>query len=98
MPRGYGYFAERLIQAFGMLLPLGLVESLGWLSIPMNMLVCLAFYLISEVGRVLEDPFTMFWPALPLFALSKTIEINLRQRLGETDLPAMPQPVNRVLM
>jgi putative membrane protein len=47
---------------------------------------------------VLEDPFTMFWPALPLSALSKTIEINLRQRLGETDLPPMPKPVEGILM
>jgi putative membrane protein len=50
------------------------------------------------VGRVLEDPFTMFWPALPLSALSKTIEINLRQRLGETGLPALPKPVDGILM
>jgi putative membrane protein len=91
-PRGYGFIAERLIWAYGVLLPLGLVEALGWMTVPITVLVCLAFALISEVGRVLEDPFTMFWPALPLSALAKTIEINLRQRLGETELPAMPAP------
>jgi putative membrane protein len=98
MPRGYGYFAELLIRTFGFLLPLGLVEDHHVLTIPITVLVCLAFTLISEVGRVLEDPFTMFWPALPLSALSKTIEINLRQRLGETDLPPMPKPVEGILM
>jgi putative membrane protein len=41
----------------------------------------------------------MFWPALPLSALTKTIELNLRQRLGETELPPAPQPDKRgVLM
>jgi len=40
---------------------------------------------------VLEDPFTMFWPALPLSALSTTIELNLRERLGERDLPGLPK-------
>ncbi len=98
MPRGYGYFAELLIRTFGFLLPLGLVEDHQLLTIPITVLVCLAFTLISEVGRVLEDPFTMFWPALPLSALAKTIEINLRQRLGETGLPALPQPVDGILM
>jgi putative membrane protein len=98
MPRGYGYFAELLIRTFGFLLPLGLVEDHHVLTIPITVLVCLAFTLISEVGRVLEDPFTTFWPALPLSALSKTIEINLRQRLGETDLPALPKPVDGILM
>jgi len=91
-PHGYGFIAERLIWAYGVLLPLGMVESLGWLSVPLSVLVCLSFQLIAEVGRVLENPFTMFWPALPLSALSTTIEINLRERLGETDLPPLPRP------
>ncbi len=91
-PRGYGFIAERLILAFSLLFPLGVVDDMGWLAIPMSVLVCTGFLLISEVGRVLEDPFTMFWPALPLSALSTTIEINLRERLGESDLPAMPRP------
>jgi putative membrane protein len=97
-PRGYGFVLERLIQAYGVLLPLGLVESMGWMTIPITGLVCLAFALISEIGRVLEDPFTLFWPALPLAALAKTIEINLRQRLGESDLPALPTPNERGIL
>jgi putative membrane protein len=54
--------------------------------------------LISEVGRVLEDPFTLFWPALPLFALSKTIELNLRDMVGERDLPPGPVPDARGIL
>jgi len=61
-------------------------ENLGWAAVPINVLVCLAFLLISEVGRVLEDPFTMFWKGLPMSSMSRTIENNLRQRLGEVDL------------
>lgn len=91
-PKGYGFIAERLIQGYGILLPLGLVGGIDndWIVVPMTVLVCLSFSLISEVGRVLEDPFTMFWPALPLSALATTIEINLRERLGERELPALP--------
>ncbi len=97
-PRGYGFVLSRLILAYGVLLPLGLVESMGWMTVPITVLVCLAFALISEIGRVLEDPFTMFWPALPLSALSATIEVNLRERLGESDLPAIPQPDGRGIL
>lgn len=100
-PRSYGFIAERLIYAFGIMMPLGLVGTVDndWVIVPLTVVVCLAFSLISESGRVLENPFTMFWPALPLSAMSKTIEINLRQRLGETDLPAAPKPDDRgVLM
>ncbi len=98
-PRAYHYIAERLIMAFGVMLPFGMVDALGWVTIPMNLLVCGAFAMISEVGRVLEDPFTLFWNGLPLHALSKTIEVNLRQRLGDTDVPPIPTPDARgVLM
>ena len=90
MPRSYGLIAERLITVYGALFPLSLAEELGWGLIPLNLLVCLSFALISEVGRVLEDPFTMFYNGLPLSALSLTIENNIRQRLGDEDIPPVP--------
>jgi putative membrane protein len=98
MPRGYGFIGERLVWAYACLLPFALVDDLGWLTIPINVLVCLSFALIGEAGRVLEDPFTMFWNGLPLSALSTTIEINLRQRLGDRDLPADPKPTDRGIL
>lgn len=97
-PRGYGFIADRLILAFGCLLPFALVRDLGWVTVPMNLLVCSSFSLIGEAGRVLEDPFTMFWNGLPLGAMSKTIEINLRQRLGEADVPPLPGPDARGIL
>ncbi|UJR82384.1 bestrophin family protein [Sandaracinus amylolyticus] len=99
MPRGYGYFAEQLIRAFGVLFPMAIAEELWVMAIPINVLVCLAFMMISEVGRVLEDPFTLFWNALPLSALTRTIESNVRQRLGDEDIRPMLRPDgNGVLM
>jgi putative membrane protein len=98
MPRGYGFIGERLVWAYACLLPFALVDDLGWLTIPINVLVCLSFALIGEAGRVLEDPFTMFWNGLPLSALSTTIEINLRQRLGDRDLPPDPKPNDRGIL
>lgn len=91
-PRGYAFISDRLIVALGLMFPFAMVKDLHWVTIPMNLVVCGAFALISEAGRVLEDPFNLFYNALPLSALSTTIELNLRQRLGETDLPPMPAP------
>jgi putative membrane protein len=99
MPRGYGFIAERLISAYGLLFPLALVGDLGWLVVPINVLVCLSFTLISEAGRVLEDPFTLFWNGLPLYNMSMTIERNLGERLGDTDLVEIPVvDANGILM
>lgn len=97
-PKGYGFISERLILAFAFLLPFALVRDLGWISIPMNLLVCLSFALINEAGRVLEDPFTMFFNGLPLSAMCRTIEVNLRQRLGDTEVPPMLQPDERGIL
>jgi putative membrane protein len=92
MPRGYSFFAEQLIRAYSVIFPLSIVADLWVATIPINMLVCLAFMMISEVGRVLEDPFTMFYNGLPLSALCRTIENNLRQRVGDRDLLPMLKP------
>jgi predicted membrane chloride channel (bestrophin family) len=42
------------------LFPFAIVEQLSWVTMPVNLVVCLGFTLISETGRVLEDPFTHF--------------------------------------
>ena len=99
-PPAYGFLAIRLTQLYAILLPLCLVDQVSFWVIPANLFICMAFQLINEVGRALENPFTMFWPALPLSAMSITIERNLRQALGETELPAPQQRSNqnRVLM
>ena len=89
MPPLYGLLANRLVEFYAVLFPLAVVETLGWWTIPINLLVCTAFSLIAEAGRVLEDPFTMFFNGLPLSAISRMIEVNTRQRLGETELPPM---------
>lgn len=99
MPRGYAFIAERLVFYFSVLFPFATVEALGWFVIPINLLVCMAFALISEAGRVLEDPFTMFFNGLPLSAISRMIEVNLRQRTGERkDLPPMLKPDARGIL
>ena len=92
LPRGYAFLIDTLLSAFALLLPWALVADLSWLVIPMNILVCGSFLLISETGRVLEDPFSLFWNGLPLSALSRTIEINVREALGDRDLPPAHQP------
>ena len=97
-PGGYGYIASRLVWLYSAILPICIMEEMGWLTIPTTVVVCIGFSLIGEVGRVLEDPFTMNWPSLPLAALTRTIQVNLQQRLGEVDVPPMLQPDKRGIL
>jgi putative membrane protein len=87
MPRGYGFFVSRLLFLFSFLFPFTVVDSVGWVVVPLNFAVCFGFTLISEVGRILEDPFNHFVNSLPLTSISVTIERNLRERLGDSTLP-----------
>lgn len=88
MPRSYGFFVTRLTLIFAALFPFTIVDELDWMVIPLNLVVCIGFTLISETGRVLEDPFTHFWNSLPITNIAVNIERNVRQRLGDADLPA----------
>lgn len=99
MPPVYGYLGAQLTRLFGLLLPMAIFEELWILAIPLSVVLSMAFMLINEAGRVLEDPFNTFWNALPLSALARTIESNLRDRLGDEDvLPLLKPDENGVLM
>lgn len=87
MPPAYGLIAQYLTLAFGCVFPLTLHDDLDLWVVPLNMLVAGSFLFVNELGRVLEDPFDMFWNALPLMALSRTMEANARARLGDHDHP-----------
>jgi ion channel-forming bestrophin family protein len=98
MPRGYGFIADRLIMIYGIVFPLALADDLALWVVPLDVLVCMAFLLISEVGRVLEDPFTMFYNGLPLTQLSAMIEANVRERMGDRSAPPVPIPDARGIL
>lgn len=71
---------------------------MGWVVIPINLLVCLSLALISEVGRVLEDPFTMYYNGLPLTQICRMLEANGLERLGESELPIIPGPTKKGIL
>jgi len=53
---------------------------------------------IERLGRELKNPFENLPNDTPMTALCRTIEIDLLQFLGETDLPPPVEPKNGVLM
>ena len=97
-PVHYAYLVSRIIWVFFLLLPSGLVESLGWVTVPVASAISLIFWFIEAKGASLQNPFEDAVTDTPMLALSRTIEINLRQQLGETDLPKKLNPIDGVLM
>lgn len=97
MPKQYDFFPMLFVQIYCLLLPIGMVEQLGWFTPLGSTLVGFMFLALDKIGRDLEDPFDNKIYDIPLTAICKTIEINLRQLLGESTLPAPETPIRGVL-
>jgi len=106
-PRQYAYFSFVFVWLFALLLPLGLVEefdsrlALGqyhvWLMVPFSVLVSWVFNTIELVGHISENPFDNTINDVPMTSICRSIEIDLRELLGETNLPPKVEPVDDVL-
>jgi putative membrane protein len=85
------------VQIYCLLLPLALVINMGWYTPLGSTLVGFIFLALDKIGRDLEDPFDNTIYDVPLTSITTTIEVNLRQMLGETELPQPKKPVHGVL-
>ena len=97
IPTTFTYFPTRLVFLYSILLSIGLVQALNWWVIPMVMIVGFFFRIIDIAGKLIEDPFNTFFYGLPLYAICRTIEANLCDRIGQEARP-IPKAVNGILM
>jgi putative membrane protein len=97
MPKQFDFFPRLFVEMYCLLLPVGMVVDLGWYTPLGSTLVGFMFMALEKIGRDLEDPFENRIHDISLCAITTNIEINLRQLLGETELPATVQPVDGIL-
>lgn len=104
-PRQFASINKFFIVLFISIVPFGLLnefqkmgEHYVWLNIPFSMVVCWVFSSMERVGESTENPFEGGANDVPITALSRTIEIDLREMLDETELPPALQPINNILM
>lgn len=105
LPRQYGSMSFVFIGIFIFLLPLGMVSEFAklgdfgvWMSIPFTILVGWVYLMMELVGDYSENPFEGLGNDIPMLALCRTIEIDLMQMLGETEIPPNIESKNGVLM
>lgn len=104
-PRQFATVNLFFVRLFIILVPLGMLqefEKLGenfvWLTIPFSVLVSWVFNTMEKIGEATENPFEGGANDVPMTALTRTIEIDLREMLEETELPPALQPINNILM
>lgn len=100
--RQYDFFTRLFLYVFIVLLPFSLMGefsrlNIGYLMIPASVVISYVFATMGKVGEVNEDPFENKITDIPMTALCNTIERDLKEMLGETDLPPKLNPVKGFL-
>ena len=94
IPLSYTLLLHRTAYLYCVLLPFGLVEAIGDLTPIVTAIVAYTFFGLDALGDEIEEPFGDSDHDLPLEAMCRTIEIDLRVALGERELPPPLQPVD----
>jgi putative membrane protein len=94
IPFSYTLLLHRTAYLYCFLLPFGLVDTIGYMTPLVSAVVAYTFFGLDALGDELEEPFRASDNGLPLEAICRTIEIDLRVALGERDLPPPLLPVN----
>ncbi|MBB6502266.1 bestrophin family protein [Pedobacter cryoconitis] len=112
-PRQFATINGFFINLFCFLLPFGLLRefdklndgiegimkgNMVWLVIPFSVLISWVYTSLEQVGESTENPFEGSANDVPISQMSRTIEIDLREMIGETDLPPALQPRNNIIL
>jgi putative membrane protein len=105
LPRQYANMSRYFVGIFISFLPFSMIPALMesgpvgiWLSIPVSVLIGWIYVMMEIVGDYSENPFQGMVNDIPMLSLSRTIEIDLREMLGETELPEKIVSKGNVLM
>lgn len=112
-PRQYATVNTIFVRLFSVLLPFGLLHEFDnlndnvhgvmegkmvWLVIPFSVLIAWVFGSLAQVGESTENPFEGGANDVPISQMSRSMEIELREMLGETELPPTIQPSNNIVL
>lgn len=112
-PRQYATINTIFVWCFAVLLPFcvirefdGLNDSvsgllagqMAWLTIPFSALVSWMYVSLDQVGESTENPFEGGANDVPISQISRQVEIEMREMLGDTDLPLLLRAKNEIIL
>lgn len=98
LPFTYNVLIHRIVCVYCLAVPFALLESSGWWTPVEVCLISYALFGLDAIGDEVEQPFEWDDNDLPLDGISRTIEINLLEMIGEEDKPEPLKPTNGVLL
>jgi putative membrane protein len=103
-PRQFSTLNLWFVKIFVLLIPFGMLQefdklgdNLIWLTIPFSALSAWIFTTMEKIGEASENPFEGSANDIPITAMSRSIEIDLREMLNENHGLAALQPENNIL-
>ncbi|WP_166425437.1 bestrophin family ion channel [Paraglaciecola sp. 20A4] len=87
LPFAYMLLVQRTAYLYCFILPFGIVASQGLVTPLFSAIIAYTFFGLDALSEELAEPFGLSANHLPLHAISRTIEINLLDILGEKPLP-----------
>ncbi|MBO9151326.1 bestrophin family protein [Chitinophaga sp. GCM10012297] len=112
-PRQYSIINTIFVRMFCILLPFGMLQEFDklngvvngvmkghmiWLLIPFTVIISWMYTSLVQVGDSTENPFEGSPNDVPISSICRSIEIDLREMLGETELPAPVKAQNEILV
>jgi ion channel-forming bestrophin family protein len=112
-PRQFAVISAMFVRLFCLLLPFGLLREFDnlnesvegamqgnmiWLVIPFSVLISWMYTSLDRVGESTENPFEGNANDVPISQMCRAVEVDLREMLGETDLPPLLQPQNSIVL
>ena len=94
IPFAYTLLLHRTAWLYCLLLPFGLVDTLGYMTPFVVAIVAYTFFGLAELGDEIEEPFGIKDNHLPLDAICREIEISVLDALGVQKLPEKLMPVD----
>ncbi|MFT4753704.1 MAG: putative membrane protein [Salibacteraceae bacterium] len=98
-PTQYRFYTHIGLIIYSVMLPFGMLYSTGPFVIVICLLVSFFFNMLENIAFFLQDPFMNRASDIPMTAICRTIEINLKELVEETNIPHVITPdENGVLM
>lgn len=98
LPRPYTFFSRVFVTIHGTLIPFAFIEELGWVNIPLSIVINFVFLALDYIGERTEDPFENRMDDTPLSSISLTVEENVKEMYGDVNMPVRPKSEMGVVM
>lgn len=97
-PRSYSLLVHLLIYVFATMLPFGLDDQYVIVEISLTAMLPLIFISTERTAIIMQDPFENTPMDTPMTTLAKTIEINIKELIGDDNLPVIEKPTTYYIM